>query len=206
MCVRVWRQGGQSTGAGAAAEARTGNFHCVTRRAVSLLRCPSPCLSTVSPTVSPSPCPSSCAPRHVAHRLALCLSSGEASPLLAGWGRAGVGACIVDAALSLRRSGAAAADEPRAAALAAQYTALLLLLLRVWEAECGADTAEVQRRDKVANRDGRGSGGRSLTEPLRDARRFPSTRWYLVLTRTRMALGFGICPSFKGQISLSRRA
>jgi hypothetical protein len=41
------------------------------------------------------------------------------------------------------------------------------------------------------------SGGGSLTGPLRDARRFPSTRWYLVLGTTRTALGFGICPSFK---------
>ena len=49
------------------------------------------------------------------------------------------------------------------------------------------------------------SGGRSLTGPLRDARRFPSTRWYPVPGATRTTLGFGICPSFKDH-SLSRRA
>jgi hypothetical protein len=49
------------------------------------------------------------------------------------------------------------------------------------------------------------SGGRSLSGPLRDARRFPSTRWYLVPGATRTSLGFGICPSFKGHF-LSRRA
>jgi hypothetical protein len=41
--------------------------------------------------------------------------------------------------------------------------------------------------------------------PLRDTRRFPSTRWLLVPGATRTTLGFGICPSFKGQF-LSRRA
>jgi hypothetical protein len=41
------------------------------------------------------------------------------------------------------------------------------------------------------------SGGKSLTGPLRDARRFLSTRWYSVQETTRTALGFGICPSFK---------
>jgi hypothetical protein len=49
------------------------------------------------------------------------------------------------------------------------------------------------------------SGGRSLTRPLRDARRFPSTQWYPVPGATRTTLGFGICPSFKDR-SLSRRA
>jgi hypothetical protein len=39
----------------------------------------------------------------------------------------------------------------------------------------------------------------------RDARRFPSTRWYPVPGATRTTLGFGICPSFKGHF-LSRRA
>jgi hypothetical protein len=39
------------------------------------------------------------------------------------------------------------------------------------------------------------SGGRSLTRPFRDARRFPSTRWY---GATRTTFGCGICPSFKG--------
>jgi hypothetical protein len=48
------------------------------------------------------------------------------------------------------------------------------------------------------------SGGRSLTRPLRDARRFPSTRWYRVPGATREPLGFGIGPSFKGRF-LSRR-
>jgi hypothetical protein len=43
------------------------------------------------------------------------------------------------------------------------------------------------------------SGGGSLTRPLRDARRFPSTRWYLVPDATRKTRVFGICPSFKGQ-------
>jgi hypothetical protein len=41
--------------------------------------------------------------------------------------------------------------------------------------------------------------------PLRDARRFPSTRWYPVPGATRTKLGFGICPSFKDHL-LSRRA
>jgi hypothetical protein len=49
------------------------------------------------------------------------------------------------------------------------------------------------------------SGGRSLTTPLRDARRFPSTRWYPVPGATRTTLGFRICSSFKDP-SLSRRA
>jgi hypothetical protein len=43
------------------------------------------------------------------------------------------------------------------------------------------------------------SGGRAHTRPLRDARRFPSTRWYLVPGAMRTTLGFGICPSFKGR-------
>jgi hypothetical protein len=52
---------------------------------------------------------------------------------------------------------------------------------------------------KVANRNDREiSGGGSLTRPFRDARRFPSTRWYLVPGATRPTLGFGICPSSKG--------
>jgi hypothetical protein len=42
------------------------------------------------------------------------------------------------------------------------------------------------------------SGGRSLTGPLRDARRFPSPRWYPVPSATRTKLGIDICPSFKG--------
>jgi hypothetical protein len=49
------------------------------------------------------------------------------------------------------------------------------------------------------------SGERSLTRPLRDARRFPSTRLYPVSGTTRTTLRFGICPSFKDH-SLSRRA
>jgi hypothetical protein len=59
--------------------------------------------------------------------------------------------------------------------------------------------------EKVANRDVRDSGGRSLTGPLRDARRFPSARWYPVPGATRTPLGFGICPSFKDHF-LSPRA
>jgi hypothetical protein len=43
---------------------------------------------------------------------------------------------------------------------------------------------------------------RSLTGPLRDARRFRSTRWYPVPGATRTTLGFGICPSFKGPIAV----
>jgi hypothetical protein len=39
--------------------------------------------------------------------------------------------------------------------------------------------------------------------PLRDARRFRSTRWYPVPWATRTTLGFGICPSFKGQFSVA---
>lgn len=54
--------------------------------------------------------------------------------LLATWSRHEVGECVVHAAHELSRAGAAAADEPRAAALATQYTSLLLLLLRVWAA------------------------------------------------------------------------
>jgi hypothetical protein len=49
------------------------------------------------------------------------------------------------------------------------------------------------------------SGGRSLTRPLRDARRFPSTRVNSLPGATRTPLGFGIRPSFKGPF-LSRRA
>jgi hypothetical protein len=49
------------------------------------------------------------------------------------------------------------------------------------------------------------SGGGLLTRPLRDARRFPFTRWYPVPGTTRTTSGFGICPSFKDH-SLSRRA
>jgi hypothetical protein len=49
------------------------------------------------------------------------------------------------------------------------------------------------------------SGGGWLTGPFRDARRFPSTRWYLVPEATRTPLGLGSCPSFKDH-SLSRRA
>ena len=41
--------------------------------------------------------------------------------------------------------------------------------------------------------------------PLRDAKGFPSTRWYPVPGATRTTLGFGICPSFKGH-SLSPRS
>jgi hypothetical protein len=59
---------------------------------------------------------------------------------------------------------------------------------------------------KVANRDVRDFGWEiALTGPLRDARRFPSTRWYPVPRATRTTLGFGIRPSFKDH-SLSRRA
>jgi hypothetical protein len=35
------------------------------------------------------------------------------------------------------------------------------------------------------------SGGRSLTRPFRDARRFPSTRWYLDPGAAQTMLGFG---------------
>jgi hypothetical protein len=49
------------------------------------------------------------------------------------------------------------------------------------------------------------SGGRSLTRPFHDARRFPFPRWYPVPGATRTTMGFGICPSFEGH-SLSRRA
>jgi hypothetical protein len=61
---------------------------------------------------------------------------------------------------------------------------------------------------KVANRTVGISdfGGRPLfTRPFRDARRFPSTRWYPVPRDTHTTLGFGTCPSFKGH-SLSPRA
>ena len=47
------------------------------------------------------------------------------------------------------------------------------------------------------------SGGRSLTGPLRDARRFPSTRWNTIPEATHYNVG--VCPSFKGHF-LSRRA
>jgi len=62
------------------------------------------------------------------------VENAETTKLLAGWSRDEVGLCVVHAAHELGRAGAAAADEPRAAALATQYTALLLLLLRVWAA------------------------------------------------------------------------
>jgi hypothetical protein len=55
----------------------------------------------------------------------------------------------------------------------------------------------VQRRNKSRIVTVWISGGRSLTRPSRDARRFPSTRWYLVLTSTRTPRKFGICPSSK---------
>jgi hypothetical protein len=48
------------------------------------------------------------------------------------------------------------------------------------------------------------SGGRSLTRPLRDARRFPSTRWYLVPEASPATLRFGSCPSFKDHICRPR--
>ena len=48
------------------------------------------------------------------------------------------------------------------------------------------------------------SGGRSLTWPLRDARRFPSTRWYPVLTCTRTPRQFGICRSVNDQTSVTK--
>jgi hypothetical protein len=48
---------------------------------------------------------------------------------------------------------------------------------------------------KVANRDGRDCGWEIATRPLRDARRFPSTRWFPVPGATRTTLGFGIGPS-----------
>jgi hypothetical protein len=47
---------------------------------------------------------------------------------------------------------------------------------------------------KVANRNVGGFGWESLTRPFRDARRSPSTRWYLGLTCTRTTRKFGICP------------
>jgi hypothetical protein len=49
------------------------------------------------------------------------------------------------------------------------------------------------------------SGGRSLTPPLRDARRVTSTLWYTVPGASRTTLGFGICASFEGHF-LSPRA
>jgi hypothetical protein len=42
------------------------------------------------------------------------------------------------------------------------------------------------------------SCGRLLTGPFRDARRFPSTRWYTVPGATRTALGFGRLSIFQG--------
>jgi hypothetical protein len=47
------------------------------------------------------------------------------------------------------------------------------------------------------------SGGRSLTRPFRDARRFLSPELYPVLTCTRTPRTFGICPSFKGLFSVA---
>ena len=44
----------------------------------------------------------------------------------------------------------------------------------------------------------------SLTRPFRAARRFPSTRWYPVLTWTRTPRKFGICLSFKGRFPSPR--
>jgi hypothetical protein len=62
-----------------------------------------------------------------------------------------------------------------------------------------------RRRKKSRIVPGGISGERSLTGPLSDARRFPSTRRYPVPSSTRTTLGFGSCPSFKDH-SLSRRA
>jgi hypothetical protein len=58
---------------------------------------------------------------------------------------------------------------------------------------------------RVANRDSGVSGGRSHTRPFRDARRFPSTRLYPVLTCAQTTREFGIRPSFKEHF-LSPRA
>jgi hypothetical protein len=44
------------------------------------------------------------------------------------------------------------------------------------------------------------SGGRSLKRPLRDARRFPSTRSYSVPKATRTRRQFGRCTWFKGHL------
>jgi hypothetical protein len=78
---------------------------------------------------------------------------------------------------------------------------------RVLPGAAGAATAAAQQRCKQELRIvTRGvSGGRSLTRPLRDARRFHSTRWYLVPGATRTPRKFGICLSSKDH-SLSRRA
>jgi hypothetical protein len=62
---------------------------------------------------------------------------------------------------------------------------------------CRRNRCETCSDAKVANRNGFRVGDRSLTRPFRDARRFPSTRWYPVPGATRTTLGFGICPSFK---------
>jgi hypothetical protein len=53
---------------------------------------------------------------------------------------------------------------------------------------------------EVATRDEKGFGWEvPLTGPLRDARRFPSTRWCPVPGTTRTTPGFEICPSFNCQ-------
>ena len=78
-------------------------------------------------------------------------------------------------------------------------------------AAAAAATASLSTRttysdEQVANRNDRDFGWEiSLTRPLRDAHRFPSTRWYPVPGATRTTLGFGIRPSFKDPF-LSRRA
>ena len=59
--------------------------------------------------------------------------------------------------------------------------------------------------EQSANRDVRDFRWGIAQGPLRDARRFPSTRLYPVPGTTRTALGFGICPSLQGPF-LSRRA
>jgi hypothetical protein len=88
--------------------------------------------------------------------------------------------------------------QPDGRALAAAAAALANLLP-------GNAANQVHRRQSSANRDALGiSGGRALTGPFRDARRFPSTRWYPVPGATRTPLGFGIClPVVQGPFSVA---
>jgi hypothetical protein len=59
--------------------------------------------------------------------------------------------------------------------------------------------------DESANRN-KGIFGWAIAheaDTRRDARRFPSTRWYPLPEATRTTLGFGIHPSFKVHISVA---
>jgi hypothetical protein len=71
---------------------------------------------------------------------------------------------------------------------------------------CGEKGAKVRlhQMGKDANRNDRGFGREvSRTAPFRDARRFPATRWYPVLTCTRTPRTFGIIFIAQGAFSVA---